>query len=256
MGVPRSHSLLVLIAGLGLILLAELATTRPAPLFDGIFQEDPYRYVAPPPGAAGSPLSVDVSEPVVGGKVSLVAEGTVEVPPQAQIIAQADAFAISAATTSVRISIHPSAPHDPHIVGNVYTFSATDQLGAPVALRPSAVVTIVLRAPRANTAARVARFDGTRWVPMSTNHGGLPDLYASNIGQFGDFAVVVEGAAASSSAAGQSAGAQAGSPAPSGAFDGAPRSGDTPTWAVILFAIAAVAVGLTWGVLEDASTGS
>jgi hypothetical protein len=242
----------VLLAGIGLVVLGQLAATAPpAPLFDGLVVEEPYRFVEPPPGGVGDPLPVEVTEPVADGAVALLAVATSEVPPQAQVISQADAFAISADTTSITVSLQPTAPHDVQVAGNVYRLSITDQAGAAIAVRPAALITIVLRAPEAVVGAQVARFDGTQWVPLPTDHGGLPDLYAANIDQPGDFAVVLTGAASPSGPA-SSASTQASSPAPSAGSGGTPHQAATPIWVVILFGIAAVAVGLAWGVLGDA----
>jgi hypothetical protein len=235
----------LMVAGLGTAWLAQLISPSPtAPLFDGVFVEDPYLFVEPPPSAGGNPLSVEVTNSVVDGAVPLLAAATAEVPPQAQIIAQADAFEISADSSSITVSITPSAPRDPGLVGNVYTFSVTDQEGSPLAIRPGALVTIVLRAPEQNLVAQVARFDGDEWVTLPTQHGGLPDLFAANIEQLGDYGVLL------SAAASPSAGAS-GSPAPSaGVSTPSPDSG-MPTWVIVLLAVAAVGAGLAWGLFSD-----
>ena len=243
----------VLLIGLGLTWLAALSpSARTAPLFDGVFIEDPYLFVDPPPGAAGDPPSAAAAQPVVDGSVPLVAVATTEVPPQAQIIAEADAFAISAGTESVNVSIVPSAANDPTIVGNVYRFSVTVPGGAPLEIRPGARVTIVVRAPQPDPAAQLARFDGTRWVTIPTEFGGLPDLFAANITQLGDFAVVVTGPRPSGSTAGSLA---ASSQEPSGSGGNASGQGGLPVWVIVLLVIAAVGGGLTWGLLGDRDSG-
>jgi hypothetical protein len=239
----------VLAAGLGLAGLAQLmASPHTAPLFDGVFVEDPYRFVEPPPGAAGDPLRVEVTEPVVGGAVPLVAVATGEVPPQAQLIAQADAFAIPAATTSIIVSIQPAAAPDPQVSGNVYSLRVTDQAGTLLQLRPETLVTIVLRSPDARFVTEVARFDGATWVALPTEHGGLPDLFSANIAEIGDFALVLTGAVATSSAQ-PSNRAATGTPVPSEGSDGTASGADGPNWVVILFVVGAIGVGLAWGVL-------
>jgi hypothetical protein len=234
----------VLVAGLGLTWLAQAISPAPtAPLFDGVFIEDPYRFVDPPAGADGDPYPAEFTEQVADGAVPLLAVATAELPPQAQIIAQADAFDISSDVSSVTVSIVPSAPSDPDLVGNVYTVSVTDQAGSALTIRPDALVTLVLRAPEPDLPAQVARFDGTRWVPLPTEHGGLATLFAANIDQPGDFAVLVSGPIPSTS--------PAASAAPSGG-GGEPNPGSgTPTWVIVLLAIAAVGVGLAWGLFAD-----
>jgi hypothetical protein len=232
----------VLVAGLGLTWLAQaISPAATAPLFDGIFIEDPYRFVDPPAGADGDPFSGEFTEEVTDGAVPLLAVATAEVPPQAQIIAQADAFEISSDVSSVTVSIVPSAPSDPDLVGNVYTVSVTDQAGHALTIRPDALVTLILRAPEPDLPAQVARFDGTSWVPLPTEHGGLATLFAANIDQPGDFAVLLPGPSPSAGAA---------TPAPSDG--GEPNAGSgTPTWVIVLLAIAAVGVGLAWGLFAD-----
>jgi hypothetical protein len=232
----------VLVAGLGLTWLAQAISAPPtAPLFDGVFIEDPYRFVDPPAGADGDPYPAEFTEQVADGAVPLLAVATAEVPPQAQIIAQADAFDTSSDVSSVTVSIVPSAPSDPDLVGNVYTVSVTDQAGSALTIRPDALVTLVLRAPEPDLPAQVARFDGTRWVPLPTEHGGLPTLFSANIDQLGDFAVLLTGPTVSPSAA---------TPGPSDG--GAPNPGSgVPTWVIVLLAIAAVGVGLAWGLFRD-----
>jgi hypothetical protein len=235
----------VLVAGIGLTWLAQAISSAPtAPLFDGVFIEDPYRYVNPPAGEDGDPFPAEFTEQVTDGAVPLLAVATAEVPPQAQIIAQADAFEISSDVSSITVSIVPSAPSDPDLVGNVYTISITDQAGSALTIRPGALVTLVLRAPLPDLPAQVARFDGTRWVPLPSEHGGLPTLFAANIDQPGDFAVLLTGPIPS-----QSAGSA--SPAPSGGGGGPIPDGGTPTWVIVLLAIAAVGVGLAWGLFAD-----
>jgi hypothetical protein len=240
----------VLLLGLGLTgLIAVTSSIRTPPLFDGVFIEDPYRWVEPPPGADGDPPSVTMAQPVVNGSVPLLAVATSEVPPQAQIIAQEDGFAIAADTTTVTVSIQPSAATDPTIAGNVYRFSVIDEQGRALGIRPGAQVTLVLRAPQQDLIAQIARFDGSSWVKIPTEFGGLPDLFAANIMELGDFAVVVTGpipSASAGSSARESAGASS-SPAPSGS------GGDVglPIWLIGALGVVAVGAGLTWGLLGD-----
>jgi hypothetical protein len=240
----------VLLVGLGLTWLAAInPSARPAPLFDGVFIEDPYLFVDPPPGAPGDPPSADATQPVVDGSVPLLAVATTEVPPQAQIIAEADAFAISAGTESVTATIVPAAANDPAVSGNVYRFNVTDPGGASLQIRPGSRVTIVVRAPQPDPAAQLARFDGTDWVTIPTESGGLPDLFAANITQLGDYAVVLTGPAASGSQ-GASVAASS-SPAPSGSGGDESGLGGPPVWVVGLLVAAALGAGITWGLLGD-----
>jgi len=246
MPASRRRAAAVVAAGIVLSWVAHgMAPSPTAPLFDGVVVEDPYRYVDPPAGADGDPQPAQVTEPVSGGAVPLLAVATVEVPPQAQMIAQADAFEISPSVSSVVVSITPSAPSDAQVAGNIYAFTVADQDGSALTLVPSALVTIVLRAPQANLEAQVARFDGTHWVPLPTDHGGLPDLFSANVDQLGDFAVVLTGASASGSTLESSVSTP--SPAPS-QTPAVPGSGiSTPPWVLVLLVVAAVGIGVAWG---------
>lgn len=240
----------VLLIGLGLMGLGHLMAGSPTPpLFDGVVVEDPYRFVAPPPGGVGDPLAASAVALVVNGSAPLVAVATQETPPQAQMIAQADAFSFAGTTTSLAVSIEPIAPTDPRIAGNEYRFLVTDQAGVALGIVPGALVTIVLRAPQPDPGALLARLDGDQWVTLPTEHGGLPDLYAANVAQLGDFAVLASGAIPSASAAAPSATVSARSPSPSAAPGKGPGVAGIPTWLIALIAIAAVGAGLTWGLL-------
>jgi len=245
----------VLLIGLGLLWLAAMSqSARTAPLLDGVFIEDPYLFVDPPPGAAGDPPSAEAAQAVVDGSVPLVAVATTEVPPQAQIIAEADAFAISAGTTSVNVSIVPSAADDPIVAGNVYRFSVTDGQGASLEIRPGARVTIVVRAPQPDPRAQIARLYGTRWVPIPIEFGGLPDMFAANITQLGDYAVVLTGPAASGSP-GASVAGRSSSPTPSGGGGDGAGQGGLPVWVIVVLVLAAVGGGLAWGLVGDRERG-
>lgn len=238
----------VLLLGLGLSWLTAMSpSVRTAPLFDGVFIEDPYLFVDPPPGAAGDPPSAEATQAVVDGSVPLLAVATNEVPPQAQIIAEADAFAVSAGTESVTVSVVPAAANDPIIAGNVYRFSVTDADGASVEIRPGARVTIIVRAPQPDLVAQLARFDGTRWVTIPTETGGLADLFAANITRLGDYGVVVTGPTPSGSALPS----VANSPAPSDGGGDSTDQGGLPPWVIVLLVLAALAGGLAWGLVGD-----
>ena len=237
----------VLLAGIGVILVAQLSrSSLTAPLFDGVLVEDPYLFVAPPTGAAGDPQPVEVTDPVANGLVPLIAVATSEVPPQAQIIAQEDAFEVPGAATSVIVSIMPVAPSDQLVAGNVYRFAVTDQGGTPLSIRSSALVTVVLRAPQPGNEMAIARLGDAGWVVLPTNHGGMPDLFAANITELGDYAVVTT-ATQSGSSTPSSAGA-ATSAAPS-AGGKQPAGGTGPPWIVIILGAGAIGLGLLWGLI-------
>jgi hypothetical protein len=256
MPVSRPRAVVVVAAGIVLSWAAHgLAPSAVAPLFDGVFVEDPYRYVDPPVGAAGDPLPVQVTQPVSGGAVPLLAVATVEVPPQAQMIAQADAFEISPDVSSLIVTITPSEPSDGQVTGNVYTFSVTDQDGSALAVLPSALVTIVLRAPQTNPQdAQIARRDGVRWLLLPTDYGGLPDVFSANVDQLGDYALVLTGASASGSATESSAAMS--SPVPSPTPAGPDTVSGAPLWILVLLVVGAVGIGVGWGFFAGGDRGS
>src|ERR1700704_5395571 len=111
------RSVLVLALGLGLTALGHLGLAAPTPLFDGVFVEDPYRFVKPPPGAPGDPQPVEQTEQTANGSAPFLAVGTSKGPPQAQVIAKPDSVVIPPGTTTITVSIRPSAPTDPVVAG-------------------------------------------------------------------------------------------------------------------------------------------
>ena len=130
----------VLVLGALLIGVSQrLAAVASPPLYDGVVVADPYRYLTPLPNQAGSPTSAKVSQPVVNGSSPAIAASTSESPPQAQLVASPDLFAVTPATTALTLTIDPVQPQTPlpstPIAGNAYRFAVTDQTGAAVSLR-------------------------------------------------------------------------------------------------------------------------
>jgi hypothetical protein len=258
MGVSRLLVALALLAGLGLIWVGqELSPPISAPLFDGVFVEESYRYVDPPPGAAGDPFPAQVTQAVTGGSVPLLALATAEVPPQAQIVAQADALEITSAVSSIAVSIAPSASSDPRVSGNVYTITATDQAGSALQLKPSVLVTVVLRAPQPGPNVQIGRLDGQRWVALPTDRSSILDILSANVEQLGAFAVLVgAGSSGSPSSAPSSSAASAASASPGpSAADNLPARGGIPLSVVALMVIAAVGAGIAWAFFVDGDKG-
>src|SRR4029077_11345240 len=62
---PRRHGILAIGVGLLAVTCAQLAYPVATPIFDGVVVAEPYRYLAPPSGGAGSPTSADKIVPVV-----------------------------------------------------------------------------------------------------------------------------------------------------------------------------------------------
>src|SRR5439155_4166827 len=100
----------------GLLLLvaaARLSPTWHRPLYDGVVFEDPYRYLQPPAGKPGNPTSVSDTLALDQGVSPQLYSGTLEQPPQAQMIADRDAFQLPAGTTSIKATIQPIKPPAP-----------------------------------------------------------------------------------------------------------------------------------------------
>ena len=189
----RTPALAVLATGFVLVVAAQLiAPLRSPPLYDGVVIEEPYRYLSPPPGQPGSPTSYEQTLPLDGGASPSAVAATQESPPQAQMIADTGAFTLPLGTTNIVASIGavlpPNAPSSGSILGNVYRFSVTNQEGTP--LIASTAVTIVLRAPSGSIQPIVARYTGSAWQELQTEHAGQQDLWLANTTQLGDLTLI------------------------------------------------------------------
>ena len=238
----------------GVLLLVAAARLSPfwhAPLYDGLVIEDPYRYLEPPPGKPGNPTSVSDTLALDQGVSPQLYSGTLETPPQAQMIADRDAFQLPSGTTSIKASISPIKPPAPvtegRISGNVYRFSVVNQAGADLSLLPGTTITIVVRAPNNVANGTIIHFNGTSWVTVPTDNGGLVDLYATNATELGDYAVLVTGAQ-TPEPSGQTQPSFSIGPTPSGTPS--PAGGQTP-WLVIGLVAAAILVAVLWRTLGD-----
>jgi len=244
-----------LTAGAGVLLLiaaTRLAPVWHAPLFDGVVIEDPYRYLDPPPGKPGSPTSVSETLALDQGESPQLYSGTLETPPQAQMISDRDAFQLPSGTTSIKASIAPIKPPAPvaegRISGNVYRFSVVNQAGTNLSLLPGTTITVVLRAPNNVANGTIIHFNGTSWDKVPTDNGGLVDLYATNATELGDYAVLVTGAQTPEPSGLASLPPSTLGPTPS-ATPGA-TGGQTP-WLIIGLVAAAILVGVLWRTLGD-----
>ena len=191
------------VAGLGVVLigLSQLISplTQP-PLYDGVTQNLPYVWLVPPAGAKGGATGSSGTAGVDHGLNRLIAVATPETDPQAQLLATSGALTLPAGSTSIRFSIKPvlpaTLPPEGHIDGNVYRISVTNQAGAALSAPASALVTVVLRSPHSDT-------DRTMWVDTDQGWQRLksqdqgPGTYLAVVTQFGDFAMVAPGPAAS-----------------------------------------------------------
>ena len=200
-GVPRARrdralGWLAVAGGLGLALAVQVRAPVGIPLYDGVVVAEPYRYLHPTDSSqSGDPTSASSTKDVSGDQSPVLALATTEQPPQAQLIAQANAFQMPPGTTALQISIKPvdakAQPTTGSIAGNVYRFTITDQSGAPVTVKScDACLSLVLRSPPEVTEGTVAHFDSGAWVAVSTFHAGTVAMFQANAKTLGDFAVI------------------------------------------------------------------
>ena len=187
-------ALIPLAAGLGIVLVAQAATPHASPLYDGVVVQDPYRFLAPPPGAGGSPTSAASTIDVVGGPSPAFAVSTAETPPQAELLARGGEFTVPAGGTSLKVTIQPIQPPAgtpmAQIAGNVYRFQVTDQAGAIVPVAAGQSLTVALRAPPGiSPDATIARLVNGTWQTVPTQPSGLQNLFIADAKALGDFAV-------------------------------------------------------------------
>ena len=190
-----ARATLVLVAGAGLALAAQAAAPVGVPLYDGVVVQEPYRYLEPESGQDGAPTPASLRTEAAGadGLSKPFVAATQEYPPQAQLIAPAAAFATAAGTELV-VSIEPvrptSRPAGGRIAGNVYRVAVADANGSAVAINPEQPPTVSLRAPQDVTSARLARATADGWQELPTEHGGLFGLFAGEVTELGEFAVI------------------------------------------------------------------
>jgi hypothetical protein len=166
-----------------------------SPLFDGVVVAEPYRYLDPPPGEAGSPLSAESTVPVDGASSPAFAVYTAETPPQAELLAHGGELAVDARTGSLRVTIRPipapAGATGDNVAGNVYEFGVTDRAGAPVSMVIGQSITLALRSPAGTSAdATIARWQGGAWRSIPTEPSGLQDLFITSVDSLGAYAVI------------------------------------------------------------------
>ena len=185
----------LIVVGMAALGFAQLdGPARRLALYDGVVVEDPYRYVAPAPGQAGTPGTGEAVNQVVGSSSPSIAVLTSESPPQAQLIAPIGAFALPAGTTSLTATLTPLAPTSAQTqagtVGNVYRMTITDQNGQQVPLATGVQATVILRVPDQNVQVAVGRWDGSAFTILPTTTGNQADLLRAQVDSLGDFALV------------------------------------------------------------------
>ena len=192
----RALAWFAILTGLGLALAVQVRVPVGVPLYDGVVVTEPYRFLHPTSAdQPDDPTSADSTEPVSGSVSPVFAIATDEQPPQAQLVAQEDAFQLPPGTTELDISIKPvepqALPTTGSIAGNVYRVAITNQAGAPVTAKQcDACRSLVLRAPPEVTDGTVAHFENGAWVGVATFHAGTVAMFQANTEALGDFAVI------------------------------------------------------------------
>jgi hypothetical protein len=199
LALPRRLAAAVLLVGLGR-LLSPIAV----PVYDGIGAPDePYRYVAPPPGVTktAAPTTAHSSSPLVKGTSSYgMSLATGESGPQFSLFVPPKALA--AAGTTVELAAAPQPPTDQpagaRIDGNVYAVTLT--AAGPVTFTPqAALATLYLRATTVKQPPPVMEYRAKAtapWTPLKTARGGQ-DVYVSSFPGAGDYALAFNATASS-----------------------------------------------------------
>jgi hypothetical protein len=195
--VTRSRAGWLLVLGGSVLALALQALTPVGvPLYDGVVVQEPYRFLHPTGDQATSPGSFSETVSVENGGSPVIVAPTTEQPPQAQLIAQRDAFLIPGGVTSIKVSVTPvdpqgTLPAGSTIAGNVYRFAVTDQADRRLAPKPcNGCRSLVLRAPDGTENAAIMRFADGAWQSVQTIHAGTVAMYQANPTVLGDYAVV------------------------------------------------------------------
>lgn len=190
-----ARATLVLLAGAGLAIAAQASAPIGVPLYDGVVVQEPYRYLEPGSGQDGNPTSATLQTEAAGTDAlsKPFVAATQEYPPQAQLIAAAGAFTTAAGTELV-VKIEPirptTQPAGGRIAGNVYRIAVSDASGSAATIDPDHPPTVSLRATLDVTTARLARATADGWQELPTEHGGLFGLFASEVTELGDFALI------------------------------------------------------------------
>jgi hypothetical protein len=166
------------------------------PIYDGLpLQTEPYRYLHPAPGQATTAPPTSASENVQPSNQGLpFIVNTNESPPQAELQADPDAFAIPPSTPNLTISITPVSPAAPipngRQDGNVYRTAVMLPGGAPVVVRPGKHITMYLRGTGALGKTVMDRFSDGRWTALATSLPGS-GFHAADSDRLGDFTLVL-----------------------------------------------------------------
>ncbi len=180
-----------------LVTVGWLASPTPIAVYDGVGAPDePYRYVAPPPGAkkTAPPTAASAQSPVAKDlNINGLSVQTAEQGPQASLFVPP--YGLRSAGTTIEVKVAPSAPNDQptsgRIDGNVYAFTVVSQGQQVTLTAQAAVATVYLRAtnPAQPGPLMLYRKVSTApWEPLKTSRGGQ-DVYVSTFPGPGEYAL-------------------------------------------------------------------
>jgi hypothetical protein len=196
----KSRNGRLLLTALGLLCLAWLITPpMPAPpLYDGVgFPDEPYRYIAPPPGSKPTKPATAISSDtrVTQGRGGEVLANSAEQGPQVLVEFSDGTLTAAPNATMIHVSAQPLAPTvqpgDGTVWGNVYRLTATSDAG-PVQVHTGAGTAsgVVMRSPAAPPPEPVIEYNnGTGWRQVPTARNGN-DIFFAPMAGLGDYAVV------------------------------------------------------------------
>jgi hypothetical protein len=196
----NTRNVRLLLTALGLLCLAWLITPPmpTPPLYDGVgFPDEPYRYVAPPPGSRPTKPATAVSSDakVSQGRAAEVLASSAEQGPQILVEFGEGTLTAAPDATTVHVGAQPLAPTvqpaDGTVWGNVYALTATSDAG-PVQVHVGAGTAsgVVMRSPTAPPPEPVIEYnDGSGWRQLQTTKSGN-DIFTAPLAGLGDYAVV------------------------------------------------------------------
>jgi hypothetical protein len=165
-----------------------------APLYDGVVNIEPYRFLDPTGSQAGSPSSYTADATVANGRSPAITAATSESPPQAQLIALDGVFAVPPGTPGLHVSIKPVEPAAPvtggTLSGNVYRIEVTDTSGQPVPMAGSDRPTLGMRSPVPLADAAIFRLVNGTWTRLDSVANPQLSMYTTEPDALGDFAIL------------------------------------------------------------------
>jgi len=164
------------LAGLALVGLARALTQDPVAVYDGLANPDePYRFVAPPPGTEGRPAPTAAHGRVSGGGALDLA--TREVGPQFRL-------SVTSGPVGAEVDVRPEAPAG-RVVGRIVNGNVYDvTVSSPV----QGVVTMRATSPLQPGPTMFAHVPGRPWSPLVTTRTGQ-DVYSAPFTGTGGYAL-------------------------------------------------------------------